>query len=497
MSVKLQTVVKYSLEDQLPNQKVVLKTFTTTTKHFPLGPNDLLAKINEAGIINGLDYLAIQDLLDNPRDGKFVIARGVSPTETMDDTIDVFFPEKTIKQQYSYLDRVDFYDLKSIPSVEENTLLAVIKEGKSGQPGFSVVGDMILPRESKRIMLKPGKGVRVEDNMVYSSMAGRPMVKRVGAIWLFCVEPYLTHYGDIDLSTGNQNFRGNIQILGNILDGLTVRAGGSVEVAGFVSRAKVVAMESVAAGKCIGSLVQAGGDSYCTGNSYFVLKELHTDLKQLLQVVNAIIQCPKLEAFRAKIGLVLLLLIEKKFKNIPGLLGTVVQNLEIIPVDLPDEIRTLVQMIKEHVPPRNLSIEKLEIFIDYIEFAKDYFKQMYSVPADVRISYADNSIVAATGDVYITEQGCFNTKITAGGNVHIGGVVRGGEVQAKGDIVVGEAGSDMGGKTVLKTLSGKITILKKVYDGVIVMVGGQAKRITVTMGTVEFRKDSTKALQSN
>ncbi len=489
MSVQLQIEKKYVLVDQPPKQCLDLITTTITKKYCPIGMDEILTRIENEGIKLGIDFPAIQQFLANPQDGKIVIARGVLPTDSRDDVVEVLFPEEVIKHQYSDNEKIDFFNCKSIPSVDADNLLAVRREGEIGQSGLSVFEEVVLPREPKKLIVRAGKGVRVEENMVFADMSGRPMVKRNGSVWLFSVEPYLRHHGDINLSTGNQNFSGNIEVYGDICDGMTVSAGGNIHIIGCVSQAKVIAMESVKVGKCIGSLVQAGGDSHYIGNCYITLKELHTDLKGLFSTVNVLLDNSKLNKYKNQTAQIILTLIEKKFNRIPKLLKETVHFLEITPVDMSSEVKALLEMIKKQIPPRNLTENKLKILIDYVELAKDFFAQLSNVSADVHVDYAFNGVIAATNDVHIAGQGCFNTKITAGGNVFIDGVIRGGEVNAIESIIVKEAGSEIGTRTILKSESGKIKILKKIYDGVIINVGGRRLELTSTMGPVEFRND--------
>jgi len=486
MSVQLQTKLNYALVDQSPKQYMVLKTTTNIKEYCPIGMDEILVKIENEGIKYGVDYPAIQQFLANPKNGKYIIARGVPPTDSNDDVVEVLFPQKVIKHQYSNKDKIDFLDFKSIPSVDADNLLALKREGQIGQPGISVMGETILPRNPRKMTIRAGKGARVEENMVFSSMSGRPMVKIIGSVWFFYVDPYLRHFGDINLSTGNQNFRGNIEVCGDVCDGMTVRAGGNICIMGCINQAKVIAMESVQAGKCIGALVHAGGNSHYIGNCYFTLKELHTNLESLSKVVSVLLDSPKLKKHQNQLAQVFLLLIEKKFTKIPTLLKNVVHFLEITPMDMPPEIKTLIEIIREHVPPRNLTPKKLQLLLEYIEMAQNYFAQLNDNPADVHVDYASNSVIVANSDVYITQKGCFNSKITAGGNVYIRGIIRGGEVNAKGSIEVEKAGSEIGTRTILKTESNEIKILKKIYDGVIINVAGRKLEVTKTMGAVKF-----------
>lgn len=495
MKVRLKTVKQFLLKDQPPQQHLVLKTTVNISKSFPFSLNDILNKIKEEGITHGVDYPAIQEFLSNPRDGTYTIARGTPPTEPVDDSIVILFQERPVKKyDYSFEDRADFYNINIIPSVDENTLLAVKHEGKAGQPGLSVTGEVIMPREPKRITLKPGKGTRIEHNKVFSTLAGRPVYKKIGNTWLFYIEPHLVRYGDIDISVGNQFFRGNITVYGNVQDGMKVRAGGNVQIFGYINRAEVTAMESVWAKKSIGAQVQAGGDSYYLTNAYFVLKELCNNLEGLFNYIKVIIEHPKLKQYKTRQGYLLLILIEKKFPNTPKLLKKAAHFLELIPVDMPSEINILIEEIKENIPPRNLTQEKLQTLIEQVNFAREFIEQTRNISADVRLNYAFNSTITASNDVHISGKGCFFSKITAGGNVYIAGVLRGGEVKAKGNIEVEEAGSETGTKTILESRSGIIRVHLKIYDGVIIKIGNRKYEIKEPLTSVEFYNDNEKIL---
>ncbi|WP_027363939.1 DUF342 domain-containing protein [Desulfotruncus alcoholivorax] len=493
-SVKLKTIKQYHLKDQLPSNQLILITTSTITKFFPLTLENILDKINQEGITYGVNYQAIEEFLKNPQDSTFEIARGVPPLKPVDDSVELLFDENITNHNADSQDKVNFFNLKQIPSVDKDVLLGIKHEGKPGQPGLSVTGKIILPEEPKKIIIQSGKGVRLEGNMVYSTKAGRPMVKKVGNTWLFYIEPHLVHRGDIDISTGNQDFRGNITVYGNINDGMTVRAGGNVQVFGYINRATVIAMESVWANKCIGAQVQGGGASYYIENCSFTLNKLYDNFKKLNKNINIIIEHPDFKEYRTKIGLLLLLLIEKKFPNTTDLLKKTVYYLEITPIDMPKEIEILIEKIKENIPPRDLSQEKLKILMEYIKFAQDFFEQIKNYSADVKVDYCANSTISSSRDVHISGQGCFSSQITAGRNVYVDGIFRGGSVKAKGDILINEVGSIIATKTVLKTETGKrIKILKRIYDGVIVIIGSQKYIVTSPMGAVEFSNyDDTK-----
>lgn len=497
MSVRLKTINRYHLMDHGPCKHLFLKSIVKTEKTFPLSFEEIIDALHEKGISYGVNYTAIQSFLDDPCDGNFIVAEGTPPKDPVDDSLAILFEERVVKQSVQKESIIDFYNFKQIPSVEKGALLAVQKDGKPGQPGMTVTGETLPPEEPERIIIKAGSGVKQKGNTIYATKSGRPMVTKIGNTWLFFIEPCLIRYGDIDISIGNQNFRGNITVYGNICDCMNVRAGGDIQVHGHINRAGVIALNSIRADKCFGSRVQAGGESYYIDNCCSTLMDLRKNLKGLKPVVTTILKQPQLQQYENKLGLLILLIMEKKYPTALKLLKSTAELLEITPIEVPDEISVLLDMIKENIPPRNLTLGKIETLIEYVEFARDFFKEMRNSSADVNIGYAVNSIISATGNVCISEQGCFSSTIVAGGHVIVN-ILRGGEIRAGGDIMVWEVGAEIGTKTILKTeLDQKIRITNKAHDGTILNIGGLKYEVIGSLGPSEiWNKDDELKIRS-
>jgi hypothetical protein len=491
MQIQLNTTWHYSLIDQPPQENLILLTTENKTQHLPLSLDDIIDYIKKANVTYGLDFGVIQEFISNPRNEKIVIAKGVAPSESKDDKIDLLFPEKVVKKQFSAEEKIDFRNMKTIPSVDENELLAIKHDGYTGKSGISVTGEIILPRKHKKIYLRAGKGVCIKNNCVYSTKAGWPKVRKLGSVWLFYINEYLTHKGDIDLSVGNIKFHGNIQIVGNVNDNMTIIAGGNLQITDNVMRATILAMESIWINKCIGAQVMAGGNSYYFNSCYHALQELNINVKQLCQAINHLIELPQFREFKEKPRLIILLLIEKKFNVIPQLIKKINDYIEVMPFKMPPDIVELTLQLQESILPWDISVKKIHKLHQYVELMQDYFKQLQDIKANVYIDYTFNSTITANTDVYIRGQGSFNSKITANGKVYVSGTVRGSEVYGSKGITVNVAGSEMGTPNILKTdANSAITILEKIHDGVIIQIGKKIyKNISPVRGPIKFTYD--------
>ena len=58
------------------------------------------------------------------------------------------------------------------------------------------------------------------------------------------VSPVFQLNGDVDFSSGDIDFRGNVSINGNVTAGFKVRASGDIEVNGFIENSEVVLREA-------------------------------------------------------------------------------------------------------------------------------------------------------------------------------------------------------------------------------------------------------------
>lgn len=173
---------------------------------------------------------------------------------------------------------VDYFDLGLINNVKAGQLLAERVPPTEGTAGHDVLGNEIQPRRGKDIRLLRGSNAVIdqEETAIYSVIDGH--VSMSGS--KIQVNPVFHVKGNVDYATGNIDFIGNVVIAGNIASGFKVKAGGDIEVSGFIegaeveaggsvivkggiaggTKGKVVAGDSVMARFAENSNIEAGGD---------------------------------------------------------------------------------------------------------------------------------------------------------------------------------------------------------------------------------------------
>jgi len=98
-------------------------------------------------------------------------------------------------------------------------------------------------------------------NSVVALESGMPSLTVTQHIWTFQVTPML-EFNDVNLSTGNLEFNGDLRINNDIAENMAVFATGNIDIGGSVYGAKVVSLGNLTVSKnVISSFVTAGGMS--------------------------------------------------------------------------------------------------------------------------------------------------------------------------------------------------------------------------------------------
>jgi uncharacterized protein (DUF342 family) len=192
----------------------------------------VLEKIKTSGIVFGIDQEAIKKAYDSP--GITVVcARGQQPVHGTNAEIKyhVTIAGKSRPQEMED-GSVDFKNLNLFTTVQEGDLLAEKIPATPGTPGMDVLGITVIAKPGKDMVLPVGKNVRVIDtNTIVADIAGQFLIvnNKIN------VMPIIEIKEDVDVSTGNIEFIGNVTIRGSVQPGFSVKAEGNVEIFGSVS----------------------------------------------------------------------------------------------------------------------------------------------------------------------------------------------------------------------------------------------------------------------
>ena len=202
----------------------------------------LAAILRESGVSYGLDTELLDSLpsAENRYFHLFLIARGKAVIHGKDGYIEDFF-RRTVKKKFEEDEhgRVDYFHLNIVQNVEKGQPICQIIPPVPGVPGRTVLDEEITCKEGKTPALPKGRNTEAsEDGMqLLAVKSGR--VEFSGRSFL--VKSVLEIGGNVDFSTGNINFVGDVHIHGDVGSGFSVRTIGNVTIDGVVEAAEIEA----------------------------------------------------------------------------------------------------------------------------------------------------------------------------------------------------------------------------------------------------------------
>lgn len=199
------------------------------------------AAVREKKIAFGLDEAALNDAVENKRYGENIcIARWKPPVDGTDGKIEYFFNrEQTFKPVEDENGNVDYKNLGLVRNIYRGTAIAKITPPTEGEPGVDIMGKSVRQRVGTASSYSIGKGTELtaDGTQIIASVDGN-LAYSGGA---FCIEESLLIRGDVDVSSGNIDFIGDIIIKGNVLEGYAVSSKKNITVNGTVTNGKVTA----------------------------------------------------------------------------------------------------------------------------------------------------------------------------------------------------------------------------------------------------------------
>lgn len=472
----------YMIEDSEPTDNLDIKV-RTKEQIFPKPYN--LEEINEQLSSNGIKAGIIEEnlckltLLEDMNN--ILIAQGKECIDNTDDVIEIKFHinnEKKFSEDKE--GKIDYKSIGYIKAVKKGEILAIRHEGKEGKDGIDVLGNIVKHKKGKKKKLVGGAGCEFKDEYtVMSAIEGKPSCKNniVSVYELHEVEK------DVDLKTGNIEFKGDIVVYGNVREGMKVNAGHNLTVNKNVERAKLHSKRDMEIlGNIINSTLNSGGEDIIKLNKLKKLKKIKTSLVELIGTVEHI---KKFNLLGKKVndGEIIKVLMENKFKHI-GQISS--EFIKLICIESNDEEKKMGDLIKKKlIGFAPLKIKNVLEFNELIEKIEHHIKLIdgsLAVPVDMKISYCQDSILESSGNIIITGKGEYVSKITSYGDVeftNIKSLARGGFIKSKNNIKCKNVGSEGGVLTKLIVEAKGHIWVDTAYQNTRFIVGGKEHTLEV------------------
>ncbi len=450
-----------------------------------LAGKDILEIITKNGVTYGLDQNAPTTLIKEPG-AWHLVATGKRVQQGRDGWIEVLF--KSGFKSVSYEDqekKVDFRDRYELVQVKLGDVMAVIHPPVPGEPGIKVTGQEIQPDPVTRAEVNCESGAELdqESRKVLATQTGVPYFKK-GRTSSFSVENIYIHKGDVDIKSGNIDFRGHFKVQGAITEGMKVSADGNIEIGDNASGAEILAGGNIIFKKnCIKCIVQAGWVDMVLNDLYATLDKMADSVERALDACDDVAKTleEKGKYSEQMETAVVRSLLQNKFTELPQYAYELLNKSKKAFKSLPEN---LVQAVNETAPyfvdyqyVQSLGRPVLQDIHHKLLKLKEG-RESRSERADITVSYVQNSKLTCTGDVLVKGQGVYNSSITCKGVVKIDRLFRGGSIDAGGDVYIGEAGSPRSSSE-----QEKISIP---YQGT-VYLGKAYENLRIKFGATEYR----------
>jgi uncharacterized protein len=476
------------LVDQEPSSHIHLEVeeIIEATNH--LQPTHVVQKMQELGINTGIQKVEILKASEVLQPAVFEVAKGIEPQKGKDGWLELCVDtEWRVSGPKERKDgTVDFRDIKSIPRVEAGEVIAIIHPPQPGSPGVTVTGEPVPPEPVHEIVVQIGSGVDLIDGgrKIVALQSGRPHVEYRGKIARVQIMPKLVHPGDVNLASGNIHFLGDVEILGDVDQGMTVKAMSNIVIHGLANSANIVAGSQVIINKnVINSHVTVGKSTLSMARIGQLLKQIAEQLENVYGVIEHLYST---SAFKTSdvstMGLssVIRIMTEKRFQTLPVLVKEYKKVVEKAEQDLTldDGYKQLdVDLTNSFIkllPAQLKGPEDLLVLIRRVKEMHGYSVTPPEPNAVVSIPYAQNSEIYCSGDIYITGQGSINSRIHSEGKLYVDGSVRGGDIYAAMGAEIEEVGSRGAAPTRIRVAEGQTIKIKSVMEGTIIQIGNRS-----------------------
>ncbi len=209
--------------------------------------SDVMDVLQENKIVYGIKKDVIENLLDEMKSSgggvqNICIAEG-DPVEHGKDGCLRYHCRPTRKKPNYSKDNdgnIDYHSANMFQNIQKGDLLAEMELPTEGVPGKTIFGETVMPKSGKPLKVLVKENVRVKEGekiKYYAEADGHLLVKGVS---ISVPETYLIN-GNVDYSTGDIDFIGNLEIHGDVVDEFKIKAQKNICVFGTIEAAYVEA----------------------------------------------------------------------------------------------------------------------------------------------------------------------------------------------------------------------------------------------------------------
>lgn len=241
--------------EEMPDQDAEIDLFITLDQmsawliaYPPIGKGkeldrDMLSKTLESG---GVRFGIEEQILDRIPTSKkkyfrlILVAQGNRAVDGKDGYVEDLFSREIKKTAaVDEFGRVDYTSLDLIQNINKGDTICKIFPPTQGTAGRTVLDKEVIARDGRPAVVPSGRNTELSED------GTRLIASRTGHVEFtgrnFQVKAVFYVNGNVDFSTGNVNFWGDVHVRGDVSSGFTVRATGTITVDGVVKSSTIEA----------------------------------------------------------------------------------------------------------------------------------------------------------------------------------------------------------------------------------------------------------------
>lgn len=228
-----------------------------------MSKEEIIKDIQNIGVKYGIDEGMVNSFVNNREYGKaYVIANGKEPRNGTDGFIEYKF-DVDLKPKPKMNDdgTVDFHTLENVNHIKAGDVVAILHPEDRGDEGTDCLGRKVAPRKVKHVIFRHGRNLTISED-------GKSLITQVsGHVVLENDKVFVSNSMElvnVDNSTGDIDYNGDVVIKGNVLSGFSVKASGDISVSGIVEGATVIAGGNITLNRGVQGMnkavIKAGGN---------------------------------------------------------------------------------------------------------------------------------------------------------------------------------------------------------------------------------------------
>lgn len=205
--------------------------------------DDLVAFLKQYNVNEGIDQHAFDEFVVKASAGQqlvdVLLASGTAPVAGADEYIELSVPSSTtVRSGDEGDDTVDMYTVQTFINVSDGDEIGRIIPAQPGRPGRNISGLPIPAEPGKPLKCKIGKNIRTGDDgsILVAAATGR-LCQTSEEI---SVEEEYIVKGDVNFRVGSIQFKGVVEVRGDVLDNFDITASKGLTVGGNIGVCHIV-----------------------------------------------------------------------------------------------------------------------------------------------------------------------------------------------------------------------------------------------------------------